>query len=207
MKTKKYLMRHLPLVFLLQLALCMASCNKFTGSKVPLYEADTIAYDSTRRVLVAYFSRSGNTQCVAEAIAKQTDGKLFRIERAVPYPDGFRECAEEAKEERDDNIRPALARKVEDFDHYDVIFVGCPVWWHTAPMPVWSFLENEGYDFSDKIVIPFCSYANMFPEETLLKIVELTPDAVHPRGFPAKENNTTGIKEWLLSIHILRNDK
>lgn len=72
---------------------------------------------------------------------------------------------------------------------------------------VWSFLENEGYDFSGKIVIPFCSYANMFPEETLLKIVELTPDAVHPRGFPAKENNTAGIEEWLLNIHILGNDK
>lgn len=125
----------------------MASCSKFTGSKVPLYEADTIAYDSTRTVLVAYFSRSGNTQCVAEAIARQTGGTLFRIERATPYPDGFRECADEAKEERDGNIRPALARKVEDFDRYDVIFVGCPVWWHTAPMPVWSFLENEGYDF------------------------------------------------------------
>lgn len=207
MKTKKYLMRHLPLAFLLQLALCMAGCSKFTGSKVPLYEADTIAYDSTRTVLVAYFSRSGNTRCVAEAIAEHTGGTLFRIERATPYPEGFRECADEAKAECDGNIRPALARKVEDFDRYDVIFIGCPVWWHTAPMPVWSFLENEGYDFSSKIVIPFCSYANMFPEETLLKMVELTPDAVHPRGFPAKENSTAGIEEWLRNIHILEKDK
>ena len=196
-------MRHLPPAFLLLLAFCMAGCSKFTGSKVPLYEADTIAYDSNHTVLVAYFSRSGNTQCVAEFIAKQTGGTLFRIERAVPYPDAFRECADEAKEERDDNIHPALAQKVKDFNRYDVIFVGCPVWWHTAPMPVWSFLENEGYDFSGKIVIPFCSYANMFPEETLLKIVELTPDAIHPRGFPAKENSTAGIEEWLRNIHII----
>lgn len=178
-------------------------CRKFTGSPVPLYEADTIACDTTRTVLVAYFSRSGNTRCVAEAIAERTGATLFRIERATPYPDEFRKCADEAKTECDNNVRPPLARKIEDFDRYDVIFVGCPVWWHTAPMPVWSFLENEGYDFTGKIVIPFCSYANMFPEETLLKIVELTPGAIHLRGLPAKEKTTNGVEEWLRTIHII----
>lgn len=182
---------------------CLFGCNHFTGSKVPLYEADTIVCDTGRTVLVAYFSRSGNTRCIAETIAEQTGGTLFRIERATPYSDEFRKCADEAKEERDNGVRPSLAGKVEDFDRYDVIFVGCPVWWHTAPMPVWSFLENEGYDFTGKIVVPFCSYANMFPEETLLKIVELTPGAVHPRGLPVKEEKTEGVKDWLRTIHII----
>lgn len=203
MKSTTRIIRLLSVACLLQIVLLGTGCQKFTGSKVPLYEADTIPLDTTRTVLVAYFSRSGNTRSVAEAIAERTGGTLFCIEQATPYSDEFRKCADEAKTERDGNVRPTLARKVEDFDRYDVVFVGCPVWWHTAPMPVWSFLENEGYDFTGKIVVPFCSYANMFPEETLLKIVELTPGAIHPRGLPAKEDETKGVEEWLRTIHII----
>lgn len=203
MKSTTRIIRILSVACLLQIVLHGTGCQKFTGSKVPLYEADTISLDTTRSVLVAYFSRSGNTRSVAEAIAERTGGTLFCIERATPYPDEFRKCADEAKTECDDNVRPPLARRVEDFDRYDVVFVGCPVWWHTAPMPVWSFLENEGYDFTDKIVVPFCSYANMFPEETLLKIVELTPGAIHPKGLPAKENETKDVEEWLRTIHMI----
>lgn len=119
-----YTIRFLSVFCLLQ---CLFGCNHFTGSKVPLYEADTIVCDTGRTVLVAYFSRSGNTRCIAETIAEQTGGTLFRIERATPYSDEFRKCADEAKEERDNDIRPSLAGKIEDFDRYDVIFVGCPV--------------------------------------------------------------------------------
>lgn len=203
MKSTTRIIRILSVACLLQIVLLGTGCRKFTGSRVPLYEADTISLDTTRSVLVAYFSRSGNTRSVAEAIAERTGGTLFCIERATPYPDEFRKCADEAKTERDGGVRPTLAWKVEGFDRYDVVFVGCPVWWHTAPMPVWSFLENEGYDFTGKIVVPFCSYANMFPEETLLKIVELTPGAIHPRGLPVREDEPKGVEEWLRAIHMI----
>lgn len=189
---------------LLSVISCLvAACSKDEGSDVPLYQNDLIEYDANRKILITYFSWSGNTQFLAENIAEQTGADLFRIETVTPYPTDYNQCTQVAREELDNNVHPELNATVEDIDQYDIIFVGCPVWWHTAPMPVWSFLENEGYDFSGKIVIPFCSYANMFPEETLLKIVELTPDAIHPRGFPAKENSTAGIEEWLRNIHII----
>ncbi|WP_303757762.1 flavodoxin [Bacteroides caecimuris] len=189
---------------LLSAVLCLSicSCSKFTGSKEPLYVGDDITPDTTRCVLVAYFSRSGNTERVAIAIAEHTDGVLYRIERKEPYPDDFKDCASEAKSELNDSIFPALRDTIVDFDKYDVIFVGCPVWWHTAPMPVLSFLKKSGYDFSGKIVVPFCSYANMFPYETLLEIVNATPNSLHPNGFISEEGDTTGIAQWLDDINL-----
>ena len=189
---------------LLSAVLCLSicSCSKFTGSKEPLYVGDDITPDTTRCVLVAYFSRSGNTERVAIAIAEHTDGVLYRIERKEPYPDDFKDCASEAKSELNDSIFPALRDTIVDFDKYDVIFVGCPVWWHTAPMPVLSFLKKSGYDFRGKIVVPFCSYANMFPYETLLEIVNATPNSLHPNGFISEEGDTTGIAQWLDDINL-----
>lgn len=189
---------------LLSAVLCLSicSCSKFTGSKEPLYVGDDITPDTTRCVLVAYFSRSGNTERVAIAIAEHTDGVLYRIERKEPYPDDFKDCASEAKSELNDSIFPALRDTIVDFDKYDVIFVGCPVWWHTAPMPVLSFLKKSGYDFSGKIVVPFCSYANMFPYETLLEMVKATPNSFHPTGFISEEGSTLGVAQWLDDINL-----
>ena len=184
------------------LCFCVCSCAEFTGSKEPLYIGDEISADTTCNVLVAYFSRSGNTEQVANAIATHSGGTLYRIERKEPYPEDFKDCASEAKSELNDSVFPALKDTIADFDKYDVIFVGGPVWWHTAPMPVLSFLKKSSYDFRGKIVVPFCSYANMFPHETLLEIVNATPNSLHPNGFISEEGDTIGIAQWLDDINL-----
>lgn len=189
-------------IFTLIIGLTFCSCSKFTGSKEPLYIGDEISADTTRNVLVAYFSRSGNTEQVANAIATHSGGTLYRIERKEPYPEDFKDCASEAKSELNDSVFPTLKDTIADFDKYDVVFVGGPVWWHTAPRPVLSFLKKSGYDFSGKIVVPFCSYANMFPYETLLEIVNATPNSLHPTGFISEEGDTTGIAQWLDDINL-----
>ena len=85
-------------------------------------------------ILIAYFSRAddnyavgyiekSNTAIIAEMIAEETGGELFHIERAVPYPADYDECTDEAKQEQNDNARPALAED-KDISEYDVIFLG-----------------------------------------------------------------------------------
>ena len=83
----------------------------------------------TGKTLVAYFSWSGNTQYVAQQIARQTGGTLFRIEPAKPYPTDYKPCTEVAKTEKETDARPAIKNRVADWDSYDTIFIGCPVWW------------------------------------------------------------------------------
>lgn len=60
------------------------------------------------------------------------------------------------------------------------------------------------YDFSDKIIVPFCTYASTYREETLAIIVELTPGSRHLQGFGTTGRNTCGVESWLRTIHIIR---
>lgn len=162
--------------------------------------SDTLSGESN--ILVVYFSWSGNTRHVAEYIARQTGGTLFRIEPEKPYPSEYVPCTEVAKAEKEQNARPAIRDRVEDWDSYDTVFIGCPVWWWTAPMIINTFAES--YDFTGKTVVPFCTYASTYRDETLARIVELTPDARHLKGFGAIDRNTDGITEWLEKIKLLK---
>lgn len=101
-------------------------------------------------ILIAYFTRTNNTGTIAARIAELTGGTLYRIETVEPYPEDYTECTEVAREQLENGTRPELSGTVEDMDQYDIIFVGCPVWWGDAPMPIWSFLENDEYDFAGK---------------------------------------------------------
>lgn len=113
-------------------------------------------------ILVAYFSWSGNTQEIASYIAEQTGGALLEIQPETPYPEDYNECGDVALEERDNNERPAIANLPESIDQYDAILIGYPIWWHTAPMIIGTFLEN--YDLTGVDVYPFTQSASMDTE-------------------------------------------
>lgn len=122
------------------------------------------------RNLIAYYSRRGtnyfdgkiidlpvgNTEVVAGKIARISGGDLFHIETVKPYPADYDESTEVAKIELGENARPELTATVPDFDDYDVIYLGYPIWWGVMPMPVLTFLES--YDFSGKTIVPFCTH-------------------------------------------------
>ena len=115
---------------------------------------DNTEVPENSKILVAYFSWGGTTRRMAQQIAEQTGGTLFEIEPVVPYPTEYTPCTEVALEERDTDARPAIKNTVEDMESYDIVFIGCPVWWHTAPMIISTFTES--YDLKGKIVVPFC---------------------------------------------------
>ena len=156
----------------------------------------------TTKTLVAYFSWGGNTQHVAERIASLTGGTLFRIEPEKPYPAEYRPCTEVAKAEKEADARPAIKSKVDNWDQYDTVFIGCPVWWWTAPMIINTFAES--YDFRGKTVVPFCTYAATYRDETLARIRELTPAAEHLKGFGTTGKDTNGVERWLRTINVIR---
>ena len=132
-----------------------------------------------KKVLVAYFSWSGNTREAAQYIAQKTGADEFEIIREKAYPTEYTPCTEDAKAEKEAGERPAIKGKVENMEQYDVVFVCVPVWWYTAPMPVFTFLEQ--YDLKGKTVIPFCT-AYSGPSSTLRDIVSATPQSNHLDG-------------------------
>ena len=119
------------------------------------------------KVLVAFFSKTGenygvgdikigNTHKVAEEIARQTNGTLFEIKPAKEYPNEYKACTEIAREEFANNARPKIKGHVDDMDEYDVIYLGFPIWWGDAPMPVYTFLES--YNMAGKQIYPFATH-------------------------------------------------
>ncbi len=108
------------------------------------------------KVLIAYFSYSGNTRYAAEQIQKNTGGTLFEIKPVKDYPAKYDDCVAQAKKECNGGFKPELVSTVKNMDQYEVIFVGTPNWWYTMAPPVLSFLSN--YDFSGKTVILFVTH-------------------------------------------------
>jgi flavodoxin len=107
-------------------------------------------------VLVAYFSRSGNTRVIAGLLQRAFDADLFEIQPATPYPDEYLATVELARQERDRHVEPALKAKVSDIDRYATVFLGLPIWGETAPPIIRSFLS--AHSLPGKTVIPFITH-------------------------------------------------
>ena len=111
------------------------------------------------RVLVAYFSNTNNTKGVAEKIAACFDhADLYQIVPEVPYTAAdlnYNTDCRANREQNDPEARPAISGSVEDWEDYDVVFLGYPIWWGVPPKIMQTFMES--YDFGGKTVIPFCT--------------------------------------------------
>lgn len=156
--------------------------------------------DNGGKTLIVYFSwsTSGNTEKMASYIQEQTNGDLFEIEPVNPYPTDYEECGDVALVERDENARPEIANLPDSIEEYDTIFIGYPIWWHTAPMIIGTFLEN--YDLSDVEIYPFAQSASMDTEqfENSMEFVrESAAGANVHDGLFTKASDTEGILTYL----------
>ena len=165
-------------------------------------EADT---NGDGKTLVAYFSWSGNTKEMASHIAKQTGGDLYEITPAEAYPEDYNETGEIAKVERDENTRPEIANLPESIDEYDTILIGYPIWWHTAPMIIGTFLES--YDLSGVEVYPFTQSASMDTEqfENSIDFVRENADGANVHdGMFVSASDTEGIDAYLAENGLMK---
>lgn len=206
---KKYLLYLMTAVAILSFGACSTDHNsepEQPGTENPDDSKDNendTPGNPDGKTLVAYFSWGGTTQRMAQEIAEQTGADIFRIEPVTPYPTDYTQTTEVARAEKDNNARPAIKSKVDNWAQYDIIFIGCPVWWWTTPMIICTFAES--YDFDGKTVIPFCTYAATYRDETLARIVELTSDAKHLQGLglTSANVNKTNINNWLKQIGLV----
>lgn len=130
------------------------------------------------KILIAYFTRTGNTQKIATKIKEIVGGEIFRIEPVEKYPTSYQETLRVSKKEIKKNYKPPLKKKVEDLEKFDTIFIGSPNWYSTIAPPVTTFLSE--HNFSGKKIIPFISHGGggkascftdlkiMIPEATVL---------------------------------------
>jgi flavodoxin len=158
-----------------------------------------------QKILVAYFSWSGNTAQIADVIRQQVDGDIFEIIPQTPYPKNYNECIDVAGKEKNEQARPPLKTKVENMAQYDVVFVGYPNWWSSIPMPVATFIE--AYDFKGKIIVPFCSHGGGGLAQTVTDLKRLCPGAQFADPLAISGNGkgslSSDIKKWLQQIGMI----
>ena len=158
----------------------------------PTVTAETEHHDN---VLITYFSRAGenynvgvvergNTDLLAEIVAEETGGELFCIETVKEYPTAYDEMLTIATEERTNKERPELKTSIENFDNYDVIFVGYPIWWGDMPMAMYTFFES--YDWNGKTVIPFNTHEGSGQANTVTTIKGICEGADVMSGFSVR---------------------
>lgn len=181
---------------------------------------NTVSKDA--KSLVVYFSvpdnednsyvekdgeRLGNTQYMAQVIQENTGADIFRIEPMTPYPTDHEELLEAAQEEIRTDARPEIEGTIENFDSYDVVFVGYPNW--NADMPYIMYTFFETYDFSGKTIIPFMTHGGSGFSGTPETIAELEPDADMLSGKEISRNSIEGaeqeIIDWIEEIGLLKN--
>ncbi len=109
-----------------------------------------------KKILVTYYSWGGNTKYVAEEVAKKVNGDLVEIIPTTPYPTDYRACTEQAKTEINNNFKAPINTKIDNFNDYDVVFIGYPNWWGTMPPPIATFIGS--YNFTGKTIVPFYTH-------------------------------------------------
>ena len=150
--------------------------------------------------LVAYFSASGVTKGVAEKIAKIVDADIFEIEPKQKYTvadlNWMDKNSRSTIEMKNKTFRPEIKETVKDISKYDVVVVGFPVWWYTAPTIINTFLDS--LDFSGKTIIPFCTSGGSGIEDCQRDLQKTYPSYIIKNGKRIRGNESVDyIKNWL----------
>lgn len=172
---------------------------------LPLLPA-RIGLCAEKKSLVVFFSWGGNTRKVAEMIAKETGASLLELTTVQPYPSGYSEVGAVARREWQENARPKLATTLPaDFAKCLVIFLGYPVWNHTMPMPVYTFLESN--NLSGKLIAPFSTHMGDGLADGPEQIARLCPGAKVVTGLAISGTDVghcqEEIRKWLQSNSLL----
>lgn len=168
---------------------------------------ETESGEETGSTLVVYFSATGNTEQAAQYIADITGGDLFQLEPAEPYTDDDLNYGNEdsrvSREYADESLRDVelVEDTVENWEQYDTVFIGYPIWWGIAAWPVDGFVEAN--DFTGKTVIPFCTSASSGLGESGQLLAEMAGTGDWQEGMRFSSSvSEADVQEWIDSLNL-----
>lgn len=219
MKHKKLL-----IVLIVIIAIIIGGCGYlFLQPKVTNASSAVVTGDENTKSLIVYFSRSGvittkkgvdatssaslnTSDSVTSQAAKQlqriTGADLFEIKTKRRYPNSYGGSAAASLIQELLDTRPALAAYPKSIAKYDVIYVGYPIWWYTAPMAIGTFLEH--YNLKGKTVVPFCTSTSNGVERTEKYIRKVSGKATVLKGYRFNESSDDDVKTWLKGIGLYK---
>lgn len=180
------------------------ACGAVTALVVPALSGRIAHAAETggNRVLIVYFSHSGNTRQLAEQIHARVGGDMVELKTVNPYPQSYKAVVDVAQEEQRSNARPRIATQLDNLDAYETVFIGFPNWWGTLPMPFFTLLET--YDLGRKTVVPFCTHEGSRFGRSESDLKRLCPQARLLKGFEVRGSRVADaqkdVDEWLRGL-------
>ena len=155
--------------------------------------------------LVAYFSASGVTAKTAKALAEAAEADLYEIQPQLPYTqvdlNWMDKKSRSTVEMNDPDSRPAISGSVPGMDQYDVIFLGFPIWWYTAPTIIKTFLES--YDMAGKKIVLFATSGGSGLGDTARTLQKVCPKAEFKGGKLLNgRQSRESLTSWIESLDI-----
>ncbi|WP_068717548.1 flavodoxin [Vibrio tritonius] len=160
------------------------------------------------KVAVVYFSKTGNTQFLAQEISRLSGGTLIEVKTVEPYPENYRATTRKAKIEQEENARPeiTMSGSIEDADY---VFIGYPNWWGTLPMALFTYLEQVST--ANKTIIPFCTHEGSQLGRGPRDIRRLCPSSTTLAGYAQRggdlelvksSRSVNALHQWLASVSV-----
>lgn len=146
----------------------------------------------------------GNTEIVAQMLAQLSGADLFKLEQVYPYAAAYNECIEQAQQDQRKDARPELAAYPDNFDMYDIVYLGYPNYWNTMPMAVFTFLEH--FNFKGKVIRPFCTHEGSGFGNSVRDIKRLCPEAAVEDGFELL-GSSAGRSEKKIEAWLRQNER
>lgn len=166
--------------------------------------AEQIMNTNGKKILVAYFSWSGNTKAVAQAIQAKTGGDIYEIVPETPYSETYSITVAKAKQEQLTNARPALKGSLPNIADYDMVFIGYPNWWGSYPMPVATFVEK--LQWQGKTIAPFFTHGGGGIQNCERDLKKIAPGASFTSSLVLSGNSArsagSDIDKWLKNINL-----
>ena len=155
--------------------------------------------------LVAYFSASGITAAVAKTLSEAAEADLYEIKPQTPYTradlDWMNKKSRSSVEMNNKSFRPPLADKNAHVEDYDIIFLGFPIWWYTAPTIINTFLES--YDFTGKTIILFATSGGSGFGKTAADLKDSAAGAVIRNGkLVNRRQSRESLTAWVNSLSL-----
>lgn len=157
-----------------------------------------------KKILIAYYSWSGNTKALAEEIHKQVGGDLYPIVPSTPYSETYAVTVAKAKQEQLSNARPAIKTMIPNVDQYDMVLLGYPNWWGSYPMMIATFAEKHNLD--GKKIAPFFTHGGGGEQRCVSDLRKLLPKADVKEGLCVGGNSARSsqgeVSAWLKKLGI-----
>lgn len=189
------------------LLLATVSCKGETPYEPETPQTPGIPSESAgdRKILIVYFSHTGNTRTIAGYINEAVESDIVEIKTVDTYTDDYDTLLEQIRQEVAQNYAPPINTTVVDIDQYDVIFIGYPIWVETAAPPVRTFLTS--HDLSGKTVVPFCTSGTSSAERSYQLVRSLCPQSTYLDGIQIRrgtyDNARQRVEQWLETIEII----